>query len=172
MHLRAVAWLLEHTLVPHEVPFATAPQAPVEQLWQVPVQAPSQQTLPTQKPLAQAVLEPQGWPFASAWPQRLFWQVAPGAQSPFCVQLVLHAPALQAYGAHDWGDWPHAPAPSQRGTESVDASLQVANPQLIEVAGNPQLPAPLQTPPQVPLPAHSLSGSMLVRPAQVPRFEV
>ena len=151
---------------------ATAPHVPVEQVWQAPVHAPSQQTLPTQKPLAHALADPQGWPLPSACPQRPPWQVAPGAQSPLTRQLVLQAPPLQANGAQDCDACAHAPAPSQRGDDSVDASLQLGAPQPIEAAGNAQLPAPLQTPPQVPLPAHSLSGSMLVSPAQVPRLEV
>jgi hypothetical protein len=51
-----------------------------------------------------------------------------------------------------------APARSQRGAVRTPAE-QVAGPQGVALPGNWQAPAPLQMPPQVPVPVHSSVGS-------------
>jgi hypothetical protein len=49
--------------------------------------------------------------------------------------------------------------PSQRGVVSVEPE-QLTVPQVVALDGNWHAPAPLHVPPQVPVPAHSLAGSL------------
>ncbi len=70
------------------------------QLRQLPVQAESQQTPSTQKPLAHSPAPPHDCPFGFR-PQLPFWQDWPATQSASVVQWLMQAPPEQRNGAQD-----------------------------------------------------------------------
>jgi len=83
---------------------AHCPTVPTpSQVMQVPVQAVSQQTPSTQKPLWQSPVPPQAVPFVSCGRHDPAEQKSPAAQSAFAPHEVRHDEALHTYAPHDTG---------------------------------------------------------------------
>ncbi len=83
------------------------------QLRQLPVQAESQQTPSTQKPVAHSPAAPHDWPFGFR-PQLPFWQDCPAAQSASVAQRLRQEPPEQRNGAQPSSPWGRQmPRPSQ-----------------------------------------------------------
>ena len=102
---------------------------------QVPLQAFSQQTPSTQKPLWQAPAPPQAAPFASCGTQLPLWQKLPAVQSAVVVQVLRQLPVPQTYAPHDpVTPGAQVPAPSQVGAAVSVVPVQVSEPQTVVAA--------------------------------------
>jgi hypothetical protein len=125
-----------------QVPTALA----TAQLRQAEVQALSQQTPSTQKPLPHSAAAAQGWPFGLG-PQLPFWQDWPVTQSASLVQRSTHAPFTQRYGAQLCAAAVRQlPSPSQVPAGLRRSPLHAAAAQTVPTLYIAQLPTPSQAP--------------------------
>jgi hypothetical protein len=145
-------------------------QAPVLPQGGLAVQGPKQQT-----PLVVLQLLFWHWLFAvHARPSALStqlppWQVSGATQSPFTVQLVLHAPAAQAYGGQAFAtvvDVVHVPLPLQVEGVNRFVPLHVCPEHAKPAICCWQAPAPLQSP-VLPHGCDVLVGQSPLRPPEV-----